>query len=501
MVDKDVLPGKKSDPFRSFKPSRKPGLFGSVFVTLLATVWWCAAIVSAHLLMKPNIRRAYEDNPLSVFRIYVNLFKGLSVEEVDAASSSLFALLAAVAGVAIVMRDMVWEVPDLPEGMRMRRAWLQRAIDTSAREDAAVFFMFMLCGLYGFIVVCYGFLIGGKDWKGFGSAIFLILVVLSLFISALPAFVVKSDVGIVSNYTYNLVRLANVAEFRYRNESGGTRSFKVEKGGDVRWFGRVARAFAFEVPKGCGYIVGRYSGVLLTVALPVVVLVRRCLAPESNSNDRDIGQGFAFLVTSVFLAAFFELMILFALYVKAESISVGGFNFQQSVLPVLVAILSFSWSVMYVSMIFNALYRWWVVVVVAASPPLWWFVRFLLVLFMKPFGEVVHNDVSGIKKKFHQLCACLEDRSGLRGVMMVSVDQCLLECRSSVNSCVDRNVQIAAELNAVFDQVIPEKYVVNRIRDDGEDGEIESKSLRNYLSEVVKVTLPLVPETGSGAGK
>ena len=337
----------------------------------------------------------------------------------------------------------------------MRRAWLQRAIDTSAREDAAVFFMFMLCGLYGFIVVCYGFLIGGKDWKGFGSAIFLILVVLSLFISALPAFVVKSDVGIVSNYTYNLVRLANVAEFRYRNESGGTRSFKVEKGGDVRWFGRVARAFAFEVPKGCGYIVGRYSGVLLTVALPVVVLVRRCLAPESNSNDRDIGQGFAFLVTSVFLAAFFELMILFALYVKAESISVGGFNFQQSVLPVLVAILSFSWSVMYVSMIFNALYRWWVVVVVAASPPLWWFVRFLLVLFMKPFGEVVHNDVSGIKKKFHQLCACLEDRSGLRGVMMVSVDQCLLECRSSVNSCVDRNVQIAAELNAVFDQVIP----------------------------------------------
>ena len=497
-----MLPGKKSDPFRSFKPSRKPGLFGSVFVTLLATVWWCAAIVSAHLLMKPNIRRAYEDNPLSVFRIYFNLFKGLSVEEVDAASSSLFALLAAVAGVAIVMRGMVWEVPDLPEGMRMRRAWLQRAIDTSAREDAAVFFMFMLCGLYGFIVVCYGFLIGGKDWKGFGSAIFLILVVLSLFVSALPAFVVKSDVGIVSNYTYNLVRLANVAEFRYRNESGGTRSFKVEKGGDVRWFGRVARAFAFEVPKGCGYIVGRYSGMLLTVALPVVALVLRCLALESNSNDRDIGQGFAFLVTSVFLAAFFELLIVLALYVKAESMSVGGFNFQQSALPVLVAILSFSLSVMYVGMIFNALYRWRVVVVVAASPPLWWFVRFLLVLFMKPsFGKVVSNDVSGIKEKFHQLCAFLEDRSGLRDVMMVSVDQCLLECRSSVNSCVDRNVQIAAELNAVFDQVIPEKYVVTRICDDGEDGEIESKSLRNYLSEVVKVTLPPVPESVSGAGK
>ena len=268
----------------------------------------------------------------------------------------------------------------------------------------------------------------------------------------------------------------------------------------MRWFGRVARAFAFEVPKGCGYIVGRYSGMLLTVALPVVALVLRCLALESNSNDRDIGQGFAFLITSVFLAAFFELMIVLALYVKAESMSVGGFNFQQSVLPVLVAILSFSWSVMYVGMIFNALYRWRVVVVVAASPPLWWFVRFLLVLFMKPFGKVVSNDVSGIKKKFHQLCAFLEDRSGLRDVMMVSVDQCLLECRGLVNSCVDRNVQIAAELNAVFDQVIPEKYVVTRICDDGEDGEIESKNLRNYLSEVVKVTAPPVPETGSGAG-
>ena len=90
----------------------------------------------------------------------------------------------------------------------------------------------------------------------------------------------------------------------------------------------------------------------------------------------------------MFLAAFFELMIVLALYVKAESVSVGGFNFQQSALPVLVAILSFSWSVMYVGMIFNVLYRWRVVVVVAASPPLWWFVRFLLVLFMKPLREV-----------------------------------------------------------------------------------------------------------------
>ena len=46
--------------------------------------------------------------------------------------------------------------------------------------------------------------------------------------------------------------------------------------------------------------------------------------------------------------------------------------------------------------------------------------------------------------------------------------------------------------------IVPEKYVVNRIRD---DGGIESENLRKYLSEVVKVTLPPVPESVSGAGK
>ena len=46
--------------------------------------------------------------------------------------------------------------------------------------------------------------------------------------------------------------------------------------------------------------------------------------------------------------------------------------------------------------------------------------------------------------------------------------------------------------------MVPVNYVMDRRCD---NGEIESKNLRKYLSEVVKVTLPLVPETGSGAGK
>ena len=76
----------------------------------------------------------------------------------------------------------------------------------------------------------------------------------------------------------------------------------------------------------------------------------------------------------------------------------------------------------------------------------------------------------------------------------VCIDQCMLESRGLVNSCVNRNLQVATELNAVFDQVVPKGSVVSR--GDGGEGD-----LRKYLSETVKVTLPPVPETGSGAGK
>jgi len=59
-------------------------------------------------------------------------------------------------------------------------------------------------------------------------------------------------------------------------------------------------------------------------------------------------------------------------------------------------------------------------------------------------------------------------------------------------------MQVVDELSVAAGLIVPEKYVVNRIRD---DGGIESENLRKYLSEVVKVTLPPVPESVSGAGK
>lgn len=63
-----------------------------------------------------------------------------------------------------------------------------------------------------------------------------------------------------------------------------------------------------------------------------------------------------------------------------------------------------------------------------------------------------------------------------------------------MNSCADRSVQIATELNAVFDEVVPKGCVVSR----GDGGEVD---LRNYLSETVKVTAPPVPKTGSDDDK
>ena len=104
------------------------------------------------------------------------------------------------------------------------------------------------------------------------------------------------------------------------------------------------------------------------------------------------------------------------------------------------------------------------------------------------------EDAGWLKSRFRKARACLERGSGLCSTMAVCVDQCVLESRKLLNSCADRSVQIATELNAVFDEVVPKGCVVSR----GDGGEVD---LRNYLSETVKVTAPPVPETGSGAGK
>ena len=486
MVDQDVLLGRKSAPFRSLKSSRKPRFIASVAISLLATAWWCVVAVLAHLLIKPKLRRSYQNDPLSVFGLYYNLFKGLSVEEIGAASSALFTLLAAVAGLALVLRGMVWELHDLPDDSRMRRAWLQRVIDASVREDVAKFLMVMLCGLYGFIVTCYGLLVAGKGWKGFGPVIFLILVVLSLIVSVLPAFVARSDVGEISNYAYLLVRLANLVECRCLIERGAPSSFKVKDGGGCHCNFRVVRAFIFEGLEGWKSYVGRYFGACFALLMSVVLMVfGRFLFAKA---DNLVGLSIYLL----FVVLFLEFMIVSALYVNADSIAAGGSNFKRGVLFLLFLFPSSLWWVIYVTL-FIGIMRWWGIIV--AVLPLWWSVRLFLAFFVKFSAKTsAVENADWLKSRFHKARACLERGSGLCSTMAVCVDQCVLESRKLLNSCADRSAQIATELNAVFDEVVPKGCVVSR----GDGGEVD---LRKYLSETVKVTAPPVPESGSGAGK
>ena len=486
MVGQDVLPGGKSAPFRSLKSSRKPRFIASVAISLLTTAWWCAVAVLAHLLIKPKLRRSYENDPLSVFGLYYNLFKGLSIEEFSAASSALFTLLAAVAGLALVLRGMVWELHDLPRDPRMHRAWLQRVMDASVREDAAKFLMVMLCGLYGFIVACYGLLVAGKGWKGFGPVIFLILVVLSLIVSVLPAFVVRSDVGEISNYAYLLVRLANLMECRCLIERGAPSSFEVRDGGGCRRNFRVVRAFIFEGLEGWKSYVGRYFGACFALLMSVVLMMSgRFLFAKT---DNLVGLS----VYLLFVVLFLEFMIVFALYVNADSIAAGDSNFKRSVLFLFFLFPSSLWWVTYVTL-FIGVMRWWGIVV--AVLPMWWSVRFFLAFFLKfSAKKSAVEDAGWLKSRFRKARACLERGSGLCSTMAVCVDQCVLESRKLLNSCADRSVQIATELNAVFDEVVPKGCVVSR----GDGGEVD---LRNYLSETVKVTAPPVPKSVSGAGK
>lgn len=483
-----MSPSTQSAPFRSLKSSRRPGFIGSLLFGLIATSWWCAVAVLVHLLIRPRLRASFEDNPLSVFGLYFNLFKDLTVEESNAGSSALFSLLAAVLGLAIVLRGMVWEVQDLPEDSSVYRAWLQRTMDASVREDTAIFLTAMLYGLYGFIVVCYGFLAGGRGWRGFSLVVFLVLVVLSLIVSTLPAFVIRSSAGAVSSYAYSLIRLANLVECRCHNGNDDAHPFKVGKDGELPRIKKVVGALVCKNDEGWWAFLGKNAGVCLAVSASIVVIVARF-------DSTNIGGVVVLAVYMVFVALLFELFIPLALYVNASSVAVGGSNFGRGALVAFAFMLSLLGWAMYVMSFIGAVSSWWGIVVICL--PIWWFIRFFLALSVKLSvgnGDSNNGGQPKIANAFQGICAFLRGVVGLRDAMLVCIDQCMLENRGLVNSCVNRNLQVATELNAVFDQVVPKGSVVSR----GDGGEVD---LRKYLSETVKVTLPSVPKSGSGGGK
>ena len=80
---------------------------------------------------------------------------------------------------------------------------------------------------------------------------------------------------------------------------------------------------------------------------------------------------------------------------------------------------------------------------------------------------------------------------GLRCVVRVWIDEELPENTKSAISYFDENLQVADELLVAASLIVPEEYVVTRVRD---NDEVASVNLRKYLSEVVKVTLPPAPK-------
>ena len=79
----------------------------------------------------------------------------------------------------------------------------------------------LLSGLYGAVVVAYGFLAGYNGWPGVSGILLIFLSVVYLVVATLPAFVPKSEIGTIEGYVDALVRLANVGEWRCFNLRNG----------------------------------------------------------------------------------------------------------------------------------------------------------------------------------------------------------------------------------------------------------------------------------------
>lgn len=203
-------------------------------------------------------------------------------------------------------------------------------------------------------------------------------------------------------------------------------------------------------------VIGKNAGVCLAVLASIVVIVARL-------DSANISGVVVLAAYMVFVALLFELFIPLALYVNSNSIAVGGSNFGRGALFAFASMLSLLGWVMYVMLFVGAVSSCWGIVVICL--PVWWSIRFLLALFVKlSVGNGDSSDGGQPKKAnaFQRICAFLRDGVGLRDAMLVCIDQCMLESRGLVNSCVNRNLQVATELNAVFDQVVPKRSVVSR---------------------------------------
>lgn len=466
MVKKDVLSGKQSAPFRSFKSSRKPGVFRSMLATFLATVWWCVVAVFAHLMLRSKLWASLESdfnsNPLKIFKVYRDLFKCIGESGYGFVFSTLLSLLAAVALLIVSLRNMFWPMRELPGGVQMHRAWLQEVLDNSACEDVAMFLMLQLCGMYGVIVVCWGFVVAAKNWKGVSMMYFFILLVLYLFVSVWPALFLKSDAGKISGYARTLIRVANLAEWRCRNGSEGVLS------GEYHFLYGASSIFLSKQIKGLRCFVGRYGGVVVAVMVLFAALIQRCLASEVKYKAVLVVVGVYACLLLVALGV--EFAVLVAVNVKASFVSVGRINFD----AVIMCMQGFAASIMAWIAFFVVVSRSTILVTIGLLLLFWWIIRIYLSLTIKPR----ENKISKIR-------GCLENVSGLRDAMSAEVDQRLLLSKESTFSYRNDAAQVSDELAVVADLVIPQGYVV--------EGSIRGNVfLRFYLFSNIGLMLPVI---------
>lgn len=448
------------------RPS-SPGIFGAVFRVMVCSVlcllvtwlvlWACLAVPDREVVPK--------------------MFKGIGEQAYNQGATGSVSILAGIATIALTLRGMSWRSRELPADSSLHRAWLQKVIDDSARERWAFSLLVLLSGLYGAVVVAYGFLAGYNGWPGVSGILLIFLSVVYLVVATLPAFVPKSEIGTIEGYVDALVRLANVGEWRCFNLRNG--ELYTKKGGAMKFIvtREVVRGLWVKDVDGCWHRAVRFSG-LLGGALTFVILV--------VTEFVDLGtvrMTYGAILCMTLFCFVPEIMLVWMLGLKCRVISMGRIDVDTVVEGFCVVFLSLlSWGLQ-LYLIAVPFFK-----CVVAVLFFWWFVRAVLACSVK------------VKRRWWPsgVWEYLSVVAGLQCVMGVWVDWELRGGGDRVISYHNDNMQVVDELSVAAGLIVPEKYVVNRIRD---DGGIESENLRKYLSEVVKVTLPPVPESVSGAGK
>ena len=338
----------------------------------------------------------------------------------------------------------------------------------------------LLAGLYGAVVVCYGILVGYAGWPGISRLLLIFLSAMYVVVAALPVFVPKSEIGTIKGYVSVLVRLANLAEWR----CGSLRdSVPYKSEGKFAVFlrsWRIVRAFCSDdlECKWCRLIrFGGLTGSAITfVALACIIFGKFGLTGERRP---------LVMVAYILLGCLMpEIMLAWIVRLKCQVGSAVKTKFDATYEAICIFVVSVSAWLAQFHIASGLILKLLIFILL-----LWWLVRAFLAVTLNPEGR--RSWLAGFRRH-------MEVGVGVRCIVGVWIDEELPDNIKLAVSYFDDNLQVVDELSVAAALIVPENYVVNRVRDNGVN---ESRNLKEYMSKVVKVTLPPVPKTGSGAGK